>query len=196
VTGGFVGQPGFVAQPYSPQSSFFGAGGCSQYGGVPQCPLGGQLTAVYRYWQAQNHDHFYTQNAGEIGATQHGQTGNHGYQCEGVLCHLSSTPLPGWVPVYRYWKAGSNDHFYTANAGEIGATQHGQSGNHGYQCEGTLGYISPVQSAGTIPIFRYWNASNNDHFYTANAGEIGASQQGQSGNHGYQCEGVLGYAYP
>jgi hypothetical protein len=150
---------------------------------------------VYRYFNGDKHDHFYTTNGGEIGTTTQGQSGNHGYTSEGASFHVSSVHYPGLVPIYRYFKGDTHDHFYTTNAGEIGATQQGQTGNHGYTCEGILGYIASHQIPGSVPVYRYWLASKNDHFYTTNAGEIGATQQGQSGNHGYTCEGILGYAW-
>jgi len=149
---------------------------------------------VHRYWNPASNDHFYTTNAGEIGTIQPGTTGNNGYAHESSDWHVATSPLPGFVPVYRYWHPSNSDHFYTTNAGEIGATQQGQVGNHGYQCEGVLGYISPNPTGSSVPVYRYWKAASNDHFYTTNAGEIGATQQGQVGNHGYQCEGILGYA--
>jgi len=154
------------------------------------------LSIIHRYWNAATHDHFYTANAGEIGTTTPGQAGNHGYAYESPSFALFTHPLPGLVPVYRYWNAGTNDHFYTANAGEIGATNVGQAGNHGYVCEGILGYANPHEFPGSVPIYRYWHEENKDHFYTANAAEIGTTNVGQVGNHGYKFEGILGYGYP
>jgi len=154
------------------------------------------VAIVHRYWHAGNHDHFYTANAGEIGTTTPGQTGNHGYAFESSSFTVFTHHHHGLVPVYRYWHEGTHDHFYTANAGEIGAVNPGQAGNHGYKCEGTLGFISPHEFPGSVPIHRYWHDANHDHFYTTNAAEIGTTNVGQAGNHGYKYEGVLGFAYP
>jgi len=151
------------------------------------------LTTVHRYWHEAKHDHFYTANTGEIGTTQTGHVGNHGYKCEGISFHLFSFQHPGLIPVYRYWNEAKSDHFYTANSGEIGATNPGQAGNHGYTCEGILGYVSPTEFFGSVPVYRYFHGANSDHFYTSNAQEIGATNPGQAGNHGYTCEGILGY---
>src|SRR5579862_7299937 len=75
----------------------------------------------------------------------------------------------------------SNDHFYCLNArGEIAPEL-------GYEREGVTGYVYATQQPGTIPIFRYWNLSNNDHFYTADPDEI-LSQN-------YQDEGVGWYMF-
>jgi hypothetical protein len=156
-------------------------------------PADHAVAHVYRYFHEHNHNHFYTTNAGEIGTTTPGQTGNHGYKSEGEAFHIFTHHHHGLVPVYRYHHPQHNDHFYTANAGEIGTTTAGQTGNHGYKCEGVLGYISPHEFFGSIPVYRYFQPQKQDHFYTTNHAEIGTTHQGQTGNHGYQCEGILGY---
>jgi len=206
-----------------------------------------ETVPLYRYWNGSNKDHFYTADVNEIGATQNGQTGNHGYTCEGVVAYVSAKPFAGMVPLYRYWHAtnsdhfystnvqeinattkgqvgnygyscegvagyvynhpyvtaplyryyheGNKDHFYTANASEINATVNGQVGNHGYKCEGSIGHVFTSQVTGSVPLYRYWNSGSSDHFYTANPNEIGATQNGQTGNFGYTCEGIVGYVF-
>ena len=139
---------------------------------------------MWRYWNGN--DHFYTWNGGEIGTTQNGATGHHGYRCEGSLSNFLVNHEGGSVPVYRYYKGPGNDHFYTTNAGEIGTTQPGAMGHHGYRCEGVLGYCYPGPRPNTRPVFRYWNPRITDHFYTANPHELGPA-----GAHGWLPEGVL-----
>jgi uncharacterized protein YcgI (DUF1989 family) len=156
-------------------------------------PAQHHVSAVYRYWNPGNHDHFYTASADEIGTTVSGQSGKHGYTSEGVAFHIFNHHHHGLVPVHRYWHPGHHDHFYTSNTGEIGTTTVGQAGNHGYSCEGVLGYVSPTHFHGGLPVYRYWNANTHDHLYTTNTGEIGTTHTGQAGNHGYTCEGILGY---
>jgi len=156
-------------------------------------PVDHHIAIVHRYWHEGNHDHFYTTNGGEIGTTEKGHVGNHGYKSEGPAFLIFTQQLHGTVPVYRYWKEDGHDHFYSANPAEIGATNVGQVGNFGYKCEGVLGYVAAHDFAGSTPIYRYWNEQTKDHFFTSDAAEIGATQVGQVGNHGYKCEGVLGY---
>jgi hypothetical protein len=145
------------------------------------------LVPIHRFYHGGASDHFYSTNIGEGGP--------HGYASEGVGFQLAAQQTPGLVPVYRYWKSDFKDHFYTTNAGEIGVVTQGMSGKFGYVCEGILGYISPNSIPGTIPVYRYWNESVHDHFYTTNASEIGTVVNGAVGKNGYACEGVLGYAY-
>jgi len=156
-------------------------------------PAQHHVKPVYRYWHGGSTDHFYTHDAAEIGVTESGKTGKLGYASEGVAFHVFTHHHHGLVPVYRYWQGSISDHFYTANAGEIGATNPGQAGNHGYTCEGVLGYVSPTAFHGGIPVYRYYHESSHDHFYTTNAAEINATNPGQVGNLGYKCEGILGY---
>jgi len=154
------------------------------------------VSVVHRYWQEQHHDHFYTIKAEEIGTTHIGQTGHHGYKYEGESFTVFNHHHAGLVPLYRYWLDSKHDHFYTANPQEIGKTHEGEVGHHGYKCEGHIGYVSPVQFPGSVPIHRYFHEAHFDHFYTANEQEIGTTHVGHVGHHGYKYEGVTGYAYP
>jgi len=156
-------------------------------------PADHHVNSVWRYYHGAQKNHFYTTNEKEIGTTVNGAVGNHGYVCEGHCFHIFTHHHHGLVPVYRYYQEANHDHFYTNNAGEIGTTEVGRTGNHGYKCEGVLGYVSPTEFFGSIPVYRYYSASAIDHLYTSNPGEIGVTQQGHTGNHGYTCEGILGY---
>jgi len=151
------------------------------------------LAVVHRYYHEGLHDHFYTTNGGEIGTTEKGHVGSGGYKSEGPAFDIFTQQLHGLVPVYRYYQDAIHNHFYTENAGEIGTTHAGQVGNHGYKCEGILGYVAPHEFSGSIPIYRYNNDQVQDHFYTTNAGEIGTTHVGQVGNNGYKFEGILGH---
>jgi hypothetical protein len=50
----------------------------------------------------------------------------------------------------------------------------------------------PAPPAGTLPLYRYYNAANGDHFYTMNKAE--GDNAVQTG--GYTHEGISGYLYP
>ena len=45
------------------------------------------------------------------------------------------------------------------------------------------------------PLYRYWNPSTVDHFYTTNSNEIGTTSNGQRGKHGYVSEGVTSWVF-
>ena len=46
------------------------------------------LVPLYRYYNGNIGDHFYTTNAQEIGTTVPGVTGKYGYKSEGVACYV------------------------------------------------------------------------------------------------------------
>ena len=149
----------------------------------------------YRYWQPWVHDHFYTTNINEIGTGTAGAWGKYGYISEGTVSMIHTTPVAGSCPLYRYAIHGV-EHFYTENANEIGTTTPEQVGNHGYISEGIAGYCFPHQKSGTVPLYRYWQPSTRDHFYTTNANEIGTCTLVAVGKYGYIYEGVVCYVYP
>ncbi len=151
---------------------------------------------IYRYYKGNRNDHFYTQNAREIGTTRPGRMGRHGYKSEGTAFYLSSHGRHGMVPLYRYWKHSIVDHFYTTNGNEIGTTQRGRTGRHGYKYEAIIGYCYGRYKRGTIPLYRYWKHGRfGDHFYTTNIREIGTGRKGRMGRHGYKSEGITCYVW-
>jgi len=156
-------------------------------------PTDHHLNPVHRYYHEGHLDHFYTTNVGEIGTIVPGAVGNHGYKHENIAFHIFTHHHAGLVPVYRYYHEGHHDHFYTTNANEIGTTTPGQKGQHGYKYESILGYVSPTEFYGSIPIYRYYHEAHHDHFYTSNDSEIGTTLPGHTGTHGYKCEGIAGY---
>ena len=132
---------------------------------------------LYRYWNADIGDHFYTTNWGELGA------GRAGWKYEGVQCYIYPVPTTGTTPLFRYWNRGIGDHFYTTNWGELGA------GRSGWILEGIQGYVYATRQSGTVPLHRYWNSRIGDHFYTTNWSELGG------GRSGWRYEGVQCYVY-
>ena len=116
-----------------------------------------------------------------------------------IFCTLLDTGLAQGVttaPLYRYWRASVSDHFYTTNPAEIGTTSPGQVGKYGYKSEGIQCNIYKYNVLGSVPLYRYWQGSVSDHFYTTNAGEIGTTTPGQTGKYGYKSEGIVGFCMP
>eukprot|EP01084_Bolivina_argentea_P161126 280512_1 len=153
----------------------------------------------YRYWKGSSADHFYTTNEEEIGTTTAGETGKYEYQSEGMVGRLAEDDATGpkVVNLYRYWNAGISDHFYTTNVDEIGTITSGETGQYGYHSEGVAGKCFTDQDARDhlVPLYRYWNPGNNDHFYTTNVDEIGTITSGETGQYGYQSEGISCYIF-
>jgi len=133
--------------------------------------------ALYRYWNAQIPDHFYTTNFAELGG------GTAAWQYEGVACYVHATAVAGTVPLYRYWNSNIGDHFFTTDYSEIGP------GKFGWVLEGPAGYVHPNPGTGLVPLYRYWNTHGRDHFYTTNFAELG------NGNFGWAYEKIQCYVH-
>lgn len=139
---------------------------------------GGTYVPLYRYWNPQNADHFYTTSWQEVGE------GRWGWGYEGVQCYVAASAMGGLVPLYRYWNPDIGDHFYTTAWEELG------EGRWGWGYEGVQCYVAPSQLPGTVPLYRYWNADGGDHFYTTSWEELG------EGRWGWAYEGVQCYVWP
>ena len=136
-----------------------------------------KTVSLYRYWNPQRGDHFYTTNKRELGR------GGYGWFLEGVQCKVFPTRQPQTVPLYRYWNAQIADHFYTTNWRELGR------GRYNYRFEGIQCYVYHRRIAGAIPLYRYWNPRIGDHFYTTNWLEL------RRGRNGYRFEGIQCYVF-
>ena len=104
---------------------------------------------------------------------------------EGVAGRCYANPEEGSVPLFRYYNAETNDHFYTENWSEI------EAGEYGYAYEGIVCYISPVARQGTLAFLRYWSPQRTDHFYTTDSSELGAGQK-----NGFISERIPGWICP
>lgn len=72
---------------------------------------------------------------------------------------IYADPQDGLVGWYRCLK-GNGKYFYTTSS-----TCEGQT------VEALMGYVNPIDSAGARPLYRLYNASIGNHFYTVSAGE-------------------------
>ena len=93
--------------------------------------------ALYRYYNPEVIDHFYTTNQAEINVTEVDQVGNYGYKLEGVLGYCFSNPTTGTKPLHRYYNKELNDRFYTIYF-------EGNARYEGIQC-----YVYPAQAEGS-----------------------------------------------
>ena len=120
---------------------------------------GDGVVPLYRSWNPQTGDHFYTVNASESQ-----RAAGLGYQAEGTEGCLATRPV--LVPLYRMFNVQVHDHFYTTSAEEKGRAR-----GLGYVEEGIEGYCSASRLPGTEPLYRLFNAQAHDHFYTTSAAE-------------------------
>eukprot|EP00298_Acanthocystis_sp_HF-20_P017674 c21803_g1_i3.p1 GENE.c21803_g1_i3~~c21803_g1_i3.p1 ORF type:complete len:1064 (-),score=458.95 c21803_g1_i3:71-3262(-) len=148
---------------------------------------------LYRYYSSQLRDHFYTSSSGELGVISSGIMAKYSFVSEGLAGLVWINQIPGTVPLYRYYNPRHVDHFYTTNPNEIATTTPGAKGRYGYICEGNVGFVFTQGNDLTVPLYRYWNPSRVDHFYTTNEKEIGTTTPGTRGIGGYYSEGIAGH---
>ena len=75
----------------------------------------------------------------------------------------------GGSPVYRFYSAGFQSHFYTIDPAERDRILAQWSRDWSY--EGVAYTAYRTQVAGTVPLYRFWSDSFNGHFYTASQSE-------------------------
>ena len=146
---------------------------------VPYSPSNAGRSPLYRMYNSQIVDHFYTTDYSEVANAQ-----QINYVYEGIACSLRDSQVSGTQPLLRYWSQSAYDHFYTLHSSEIS----GNLKNFHYKYEGVTGYCSPQPGPNLVPLYRYYHEQNADHFYTTDENEIGTS-----GNGGYAYETVACY---
>ncbi|HWQ59939.1 MAG TPA: SpoIID/LytB domain-containing protein [Candidatus Fimivivens sp.] len=114
------------------------------------------------------------------------------YATEGIAFYALPSQLTGSVPVYRFSSSKTGDHFYTVDEGERTAVTN--STTWGYVAEGTAFYAFTTRVDGTVPVYRFSNYLNGDHFYTVSEDEKAAI--GNNPQWGYTFEGVAYYVFP
>ncbi|MBE6049286.1 MAG: hypothetical protein E7214_01130 [Clostridium sp.] len=89
------------------------------------------------------------------------------------------------VPFYRYWKKGSDEHFYSISLKEADEKTNYQAEN--LTCSG---YASKVE--GTIPVYRFFRFSDKSYIYTSNEEEANGYRLDASN---FRNDGVQVYIY-
>lgn len=114
-------------------------------------------TPMYRLYNPNSGEHFYTANAKE-----RDHLVKVGWKDEGIGWYA---PALSTSPVYRLYNANAGDHHYTASAEEAANLV-----NAGWSNEG-IGWYSDVQK--TVPLYRQYNshAKAGAHNYTTSTGE-------------------------
>lgn len=150
-----------------------------------------QTLAVYRMYNANSGEHFYTKNSYERDSLK-----NIGWNYEGV----------GWQapesgsPVYRLYNPNSGEHFYTLSAYERDDLR-----KHGWNYE-SISFNSAANTG--IPVYRVYNPNSGWHHYTLISYERDslvkagwrnegvawyAANNGQTNNDNYRLLGVRNY---
>ena len=120
------------------------------------------LSPVYRFYNKKNGSHFYTIDPAEKANVEKNLSAT--YKYEAVVYRVSPVQIPGSTPVYRFYNKKNGSHFYTTDPAEKANTQKNLSAT--YQYEAVVYYVMSGQSAGTTPVYRFYNKKNGSHFYT------------------------------
>ena len=96
-------------------------------------------------------------------------------------------------PVYRFWKASDNTHFYTIKESEKDKLIRDYSHVYTYEGPAYRAFKVDQQPAEALPVYRFWKPSDNTHFYTTKESEKQKLIDNYS--HIYTFEGAAYYAY-
>jgi hypothetical protein len=148
-------------------------------------------TTVYRFWSPVNSVHFYTISPEERDVL----IASFGYfwTYEGPAFHTAASASdPGLMPVYRFWSGRS--HFYTISEEEKDILVRDFSWF--WTLEGVAFYAYPEgqQPEGSKPVYRFWNVTNDAHFYTISEEERDILIRDFS--YVLLFEGIAFYAFP
>jgi hypothetical protein len=127
----------------------------------------GESLPVYRFVSGKTGDHFYTISESEKIAVE--SNADLGYVSEGVAFYAYPETVIGSIPVFRFVNKTTGDHFYTASTEERDAIRNNPL--WGYIDEGTAFSVSDTASIGTSTVYRFYNPTTGDHFYTASETE-------------------------
>jgi peptidoglycan hydrolase-like amidase len=173
---------------------------------------------LYRFSSTITGDHLYTISENEKKTVLNNP--QWGYVYEKIAFYVHKTQVDGTLPVYRFSNVSNGDHFYTISQEEknkislapVYRFANTINGNHfytisiteknslinnpqwGYKTEGVAFYEYTSQVNGTLPVYRFSNTKNGDHFYTISESERKSISDNPQWN--YIFEGIAFYANP
>ncbi len=118
-------------------------------------------------------EHFYTASREEAGCC--------GFRVEAEnFFYLYGAMAPGTAPLFRCYSAAQNRHLLTPDAG-----------CEGFAREGIIGYIGTSAACGAVPLYRLYQPTSRDNFYTTSAAE----RDNAVAMYGYQARELAGYVW-
>lgn len=151
--------------------------GAFEYVAVPVIP-----SHVYRFWSESKKGHFFTISADErnlLASTYNPAE----WRYEGIAFDAFTSSVTGTVPLYRFYSALYQSHFYTANTTEADGLKTDAAMKLLWSYEGVAYYVYPLDTAlQSKPVFRFWSPDNKHHFYTGSAAESAGIQSGYASN--------------
>ena len=116
-----------------------------------------------------------------------------GYGLWSEWSHSRVFTVDRYSPVYRFWKASDNTHFFTIKESEKDKLINNYSNVYTYEGVAYYAYVKDQPPAGTLPVYRFWKPSDGTHFYTIKESEKQKLIDNYA--HVYTYEGPAFYAY-
>lgn len=91
-----------------------------------------------------------------------------------------------FVPVYRFYRASTGTHFYTANYDEMVSVRDTMAAT--YHLDGVAYSINSLDPANSVPLYRFYNKKTGTHLYTADESEKAGIEASLSDT--YSLDGV------
>ena len=105
---------------------------------------------------------------------------------------ISTAAAP--VSVYCFFNASEKDSFWTTSWDEKNALANSPNGLYRYNGDGFQ--VDTQAGGGRVPIYRFYNDTTKDHFFTTSDQEKRAVEENtRTGRDNYVYEGIAGYAY-
>ena len=148
-------------------------------------------TAVYRFWAPAANLHFYTASEKEKNKLINQYSSI--WTFEGVAFNVSSSQANSrMLPVYRFWSGQS--HFYTMSETEKDKLIRQYSKVWTFEGVAFYAYPEGAEPPECKAVYRFWNKTNDTHFFTISETEAAKiiSQYSKQ----YTYEGVAFYVYP
>lgn len=126
---------------------------------------------VYRFWSESKKGHFFTISADErnlVASTYNPVE----WRYEGTAFDAFTSQVDGTIPLYRFYSASYQSHFYTANEGEANGLKTDPAMRALWNYENVAYYVYPLGTGKqSREVYRFWSPDNKHHFYTASAAE-------------------------
>lgn len=148
---------------------------------TPGPPVEGGLD-VHRFYRPSTGTHFYTSSEEERRMVEQRWPGLFAY--EGVAYRTDPSRNP--QPLYRFYNRLTGGHFYTASSAEADTVMSQWSSI--YRFDGQAYSVCPYPVSESVPVYRFYNVRNGNHFFTASEEEREAVVAGLPGT--YQYEGT------
>ncbi len=131
----------------------------------------GTLAPVYRFWKPADGTHFYTIKESEKAKLIQDYSDVYTYERAVYYAYVKDQPPVGTLPVYRFWKASDDTHFFTMKESEKQKLINEYSNIYTFEGTAFYAYAIDQHPIDTLPVYRFWKPQGNTHFYTMKESE-------------------------